>query len=46
MYPIYHISIYNPNFNTIWGFTNGGISRVNGGVESREQWGGVSMVRI
>jgi hypothetical protein len=38
--------IYNPKYNTILEFTNGGVSQVKGGVRSRERQGSVSMVCI
>ena len=37
---------YNPNCNAIPGFTNGGISRVNEGVRSRERRKSASVVSI
>ena len=45
-HPIHHVFVFNPNCNTISKYTNGGISRVNVGVRSREQWGSVSVVSI
>jgi hypothetical protein len=45
-YPINHVFVCNPSCNTIFAFTNIGISRVSGGVRSRERQGGVSMVSI
>ena len=42
----YNLNVYNPNCNTIFKFTNVGISRINGGVRSRERWWSVSVVSI
>ena len=36
----------NPKSNPIFEFTNGGKSRVNRGVRSRERWGSVSIVAV
>ena len=41
-----HVVVCNPNYNTIVEFTNGGISRVNGGVSSRERRRSTSVVSI
>ena len=45
-HPIHNVFNINPNCNAISVYANGDISRVNGGVRSRERWGRVSMVSI
>ena len=40
----HHVFSVNPNYNAIFEFTNDGVTRVRGGVRSREQLEGGFMV--